>query len=104
MTTSAGAPFWSGTKRAPTPLTFDVLDALHLDFIVAAANLQVYVQAQGMSVFLGHVIFFLRFRDWRGTSEDCSPFGCSSLLRVEYLQTNEEEGKQCVSNQPISSG
>lgn len=41
MLTSAGAPFWSGTKRAPTPLAFNVLDSLHLDFIVAAANLQV---------------------------------------------------------------
>eukprot|EP00897_Mesotaenium_endlicherianum_P006549 jgi/Mesen1/5922/ME000030S05186 len=43
MTTSAGTPFWSGTKRAPTPLLFDAGDALHLDFIVAAANLQATV-------------------------------------------------------------
>ncbi|KAG6558134.1 hypothetical protein Mapa_000315 [Marchantia paleacea] len=43
MTTTAGAPFWSGTKRAPAPLTFDPLNPLHLDFIVAAANLQATV-------------------------------------------------------------
>lgn len=43
MTTTAGAPFWSGTKRAPSPLSFDPLNSLHLDFIVAAANLQATV-------------------------------------------------------------
>jgi len=43
MTTTAGAPFWSGTKRSPTPITFDVTDNLHLDFIMAAANLQATV-------------------------------------------------------------
>ena len=43
MTTTAGAPFWSGTKRTPTPLVFDTSDPLHLDFIMAAANLQATV-------------------------------------------------------------
>ncbi|CAM6094398.1 unnamed protein product [Calypogeia fissa] len=43
MTTSAGAPFWSGTKRAPSALSFDPSNSLHLDFIVAAANLQATV-------------------------------------------------------------
>ena len=45
--TSSGALFWSGSKRCPKPLTFD-LDAIcedagmknHLDFVVAAANLR----------------------------------------------------------------
>ena len=41
--TTAGAPFWSGTKRAPTPLHFDASSPLHLDFIVSAANLQAAV-------------------------------------------------------------
>lgn len=43
MTTTAGAPFWSGTKRSPTPLNFDASDDLHLNFIMAAANLQATV-------------------------------------------------------------
>lgn len=43
MTTSAGAPFWSGTKRAPHPVQFDPSDLLHMDFIIAAANLQATV-------------------------------------------------------------
>lgn len=38
--TSTGTPFWSGPKRAPTPLEFDDASAAHLDFIVAAANLR----------------------------------------------------------------
>ncbi|CAL7947644.1 unnamed protein product [Xylocopa violacea] len=41
--TSSGQPFWSGPKRCPEPLTFDVNDPLHLDYIVAAANLRAKV-------------------------------------------------------------
>lgn len=40
--TSTGAPFWSGPKRVPTPLIFNPQDPLHLNFIVAAANLRAY--------------------------------------------------------------
>eukprot|EP01111_Echinosteliopsis_oligospora_P018356 TRINITY_DN8368_c0_g1_i1.p1 TRINITY_DN8368_c0_g1~~TRINITY_DN8368_c0_g1_i1.p1 ORF type:complete len:1024 (-),score=345.47 TRINITY_DN8368_c0_g1_i1:36-3107(-) len=40
MVTSNGAPFWSGPKRAPTPLKFNPEDPLHLDFIISAANLR----------------------------------------------------------------
>mmetsp|Transcript_9753 Transcript_9753/g.28618 ORF Transcript_9753/g.28618 Transcript_9753/m.28618 type:complete len:1026 (-) Transcript_9753:192-3269(-) len=40
MVTSSGTPFWSGPKRAPTPLAFDPEDPLHLDFVVSAANLR----------------------------------------------------------------
>ncbi|TMW48314.1 hypothetical protein DOY81_006603 [Sarcophaga bullata] len=41
--TSSGAPFWSGPKRCPDPLVFDVNDPLHLDYIFAAANLRAEV-------------------------------------------------------------
>ena len=37
--TSTGQPFWSGPKRAPTPLAFDAQNPLHMEYIVAAANL-----------------------------------------------------------------
>jgi len=40
--TQDGALFWSGPKRAPTPLTFDAEDQTHLNFIIAAANLRAY--------------------------------------------------------------
>lgn len=38
--TSSGAPFWSGPKRCPHPLTFDANNEVHLDYVVAAANLK----------------------------------------------------------------
>ncbi|KAL3442440.1 hypothetical protein BJX65DRAFT_312893 [Aspergillus insuetus] len=38
-TTSTGQPFWSGPKRAPTPLKFDSSNPTHLGFIIAGANL-----------------------------------------------------------------
>ncbi|CAH1179580.1 unnamed protein product [Phaedon cochleariae] len=41
--TSTGQLFWSGPKRCPQPLTFDVDNALHLDYVVAGANLKAHV-------------------------------------------------------------
>jgi len=40
MITSNGTPFWSGPKRAPKVIRFDIEDPLHLAFIVSAANLR----------------------------------------------------------------
>ncbi|XP_067908159.1 ubiquitin-like modifier-activating enzyme 1 isoform X2 [Heterodontus francisci] len=37
--TTSGALFWSGPKRCPHPLEFDSNNPLHMDYIVAAANL-----------------------------------------------------------------
>jgi len=39
QTTSSGQPFWSGPKRCPKALNFDPVVELHLDFVLAAANL-----------------------------------------------------------------
>ncbi|SCU97613.1 LANO_0E16468g1_1 [Lachancea nothofagi CBS 11611] len=41
-TTSNGAPFWSGPKRAPEPLVFDLENPDHFHFVVAGANLRAY--------------------------------------------------------------
>ncbi|KAI5706082.1 hypothetical protein M8J76_010145 [Diaphorina citri] len=38
--TSSGQPFWSGPKRCPKPLEFDVTDPLHLQYIYTGANLK----------------------------------------------------------------
>jgi ubiquitin-activating enzyme E1 len=54
--TSTGTPFWSGTKRCPNPVTFD-LDARdadtgmrnHFDFIISAATLRASVY--GLSAY-----------------------------------------------------
>jgi len=44
--TSEGTKFWSGPKRPPAPIKFDASDSLHMDFVVAAANL--YAATLGM--------------------------------------------------------
>jgi len=36
----SGTPFWSGAKRAPSPVVFDPEDPLHLDYVKAAAALR----------------------------------------------------------------
>ncbi|KZF23266.1 putative poly(A) RNA transport protein [Xylona heveae TC161] len=41
-TTSSGAPFWSGPKRAPTPLKFDPTNPTHFGFVVAGAHLHAF--------------------------------------------------------------
>jgi len=38
--TSTGAPFWSPPKRFPTPVYFDPEDAVHMQYIMAGANLK----------------------------------------------------------------
>uniref|UniRef100_A0A665UPE2 E1 ubiquitin-activating enzyme n=1 Tax=Echeneis naucrates TaxID=173247 RepID=A0A665UPE2_ECHNA len=42
----SGAPFWSGPKRCPHPLEFSTSNDLHMDYIVAAANL--FAQTYGL--------------------------------------------------------
>lgn len=44
--TSSGAPFWSGPKRCPHPLEFSTSNDLHMDYILAGANL--YAQTYGL--------------------------------------------------------
>ncbi|KAF8076112.1 ubiquitin activating enzyme [Lyophyllum atratum] len=41
-TTTTGQAFWSGPKRAPDPLVFDSSDPVHLQYIIAAANLHAF--------------------------------------------------------------
>jgi ubiquitin-activating enzyme E1 len=53
--TKEGMPFWSGTKRAPTPLLFDVSDPLHLDYIISSANLRAFNYALPVSTDINHI-------------------------------------------------
>ncbi|KAK0620307.1 hypothetical protein B0T14DRAFT_227986 [Immersiella caudata] len=39
---STGTPFWSGPKRAPDPLKFDVENMTHFSFLEAATNLHAF--------------------------------------------------------------
>ena len=38
-TDSSGNPFWSGPKRSPQPVVFDVNDDVHLNFVWTCSNL-----------------------------------------------------------------
>lgn len=38
--TTSGQPFWSGPKRCPHPLVFDPVESMHMDYVVAGANLR----------------------------------------------------------------
>ncbi|XP_067095824.1 ubiquitin-like modifier-activating enzyme 1 isoform X1 [Osmerus mordax] len=44
--TSSGAPFWSGPKRCPHPLEFSTSNDLHMDYVLAGANL--FAQSYGL--------------------------------------------------------
>lgn len=41
-TTSGGQPFWSGPKRAPDSLKFDINNETHYSFLVSATNLHAF--------------------------------------------------------------
>lgn len=41
--TPSGQPFWSGSKKVPSFIRFDVNQRLHIDFVVSAANLRAEV-------------------------------------------------------------
>uniref|UniRef100_A0A6A7FQJ3 E1 ubiquitin-activating enzyme n=1 Tax=Hirondellea gigas TaxID=1518452 RepID=A0A6A7FQJ3_9CRUS len=43
QTTTSGEPFWSGPKRCPHAIVFDVNDTLHLDYVMSGANLKAEV-------------------------------------------------------------
>ncbi|RUS22414.1 ubiquitin-activating emzyme E1 [Endogone sp. FLAS-F59071] len=40
--TSSGTLFWSGPKRAPEPIQFNLDDEIHMQFIITAANLHAF--------------------------------------------------------------
>ncbi|KAH7105673.1 ubiquitin activating enzyme [Auriculariales sp. MPI-PUGE-AT-0066] len=54
-TTSSGQLFWSPPKRAPDALTFDANNALHFDFVVAAANIHAFNYGLKASSDIAHV-------------------------------------------------
>jgi len=52
MVTKSGQPFWTGSKKAPTPLEFDINNELHFSFVEAAA--QLYAFSFGIKLTLSH--------------------------------------------------
>lgn len=41
--TTSGAPFWSGPKKCPHPVNFDINNQLHMDYVHSAANLRAFL-------------------------------------------------------------
>lgn len=41
--TSSGTPFWSGSKMPPSAIGFDAADPLHIEFVLAVAQLRAKV-------------------------------------------------------------
>lgn len=86
----SGVPFWTGTKRAPTPVSFDASDPLHLAFVVAAAHMRAFnlglldseLKPADLSDRIAHIqrcVAALKSAEWRpppvqseeeGTAED----------------------------------
>jgi len=63
-----GAPFWSGTRRCPTPSPFNASDPLHASFILAASRLR--AETMGLPVpssdDVEHVVTSCRAADFEG--------------------------------------
>ncbi|KAJ2460100.1 E1 ubiquitin-activating protein, partial [Coemansia sp. RSA 2424] len=79
--TSSGQPFWSPPKRAPDAIAFDPSNAVHVDFVVAAANLYAFNFGLKGS----------RDRDYIKTAAaavDVPPFAPKSGVKI---QVNENE-------------
>lgn len=57
--TSTGQLFWSGPKRCPQPLTFDVNNPMHLDYIFTAANLKASVYGIEQNRNRNHIVKIL---------------------------------------------
>lgn len=64
--TSAGTPFWSGSKKPPAPIDFNINDELHREFIVSSAILRASLynipvppeNSNEMNRFLNEVVNF----------------------------------------------
>lgn len=74
-TTSSGAPFWSGGKRAPKPLEFDINNPEHFSFIIGGANLRAFVyglkgdQGGAEKAYYAKVLGELKIEPWKPSSD-----------------------------------
>lgn len=76
QTTSTGQPFWSGPKRCPVAINFDVNNPLHLDYILAAANLK--AEVYGLPQVLDRALT----AELVNKIQVSSPVLCNTLLNI----------------------
>ena len=91
QTRSDGSPFWSGTKRVPTPIAFDSNTPSHVTFVVAAANLR--AEAYGLRGTLDPSVH----ATLAASSSD--EFGATNLLgrKTEEEEAAPEDEATCAS-------
>jgi len=77
-----GAPFWSGPKRAPTPIPFDPTDELHGQFVTACANL------------LAFTLGIEQFRNSQAIAQKAASFSVPEFVpKVIKIELPGEENK-----------
>lgn len=94
--TSNGDPFWSGSKRAPTPLDFDINNPEHFGFVVAAANLRAFNFTLPSSDNLRGSPDVELYKKVIGTMS-IPPFSPNVNLKI---QVNDEDPDPNAGNQP----
>ena len=52
----------SGAKKPPSPLVFDIADPVHLEFVVASANMRVGAPVKLLVVCDGPVVVLIMLR------------------------------------------
>lgn len=88
--TSSGEPFWSGSKRCPKPLKFDINKPEHFYFVVGAANLRAFVYGLNGDA-IGEEPSIKKYADVISEVEkEIKPFSPKTNVKIA---TNDEELK-----------
>lgn len=85
--TSKGEKFWSGNKRCPHTLNFDVHNQLHLDFVVAAANL------------LAHMYYIPQSRDRKFIADEVLKVHVSEFKPKSGVTIHENDDQMRAENE-----
>lgn len=85
--TESGVPFWSGPKRCPKPVEFDASDPLHMDFVIAAANL--HAQIFGLKGERDPAALLPILAKYQG-----KPFAPKTGIKIETDEKKAQEAQQ----------
>ncbi|CAG8452464.1 12540_t:CDS:10 [Ambispora gerdemannii] len=102
--TSSGTLFWSGPKRAPTPIIFDPENESHLDFIVAAANLHAFnygLKGESNREYFKRVVSNVIVPEF--TPKQGVKIQVQENETIQQASANEQELQEIISSLPSSS-